>query len=112
MSDYARKEGDATNTTAVRELRKDRFRKFKSVREPVSRDFGNVTAIIYANETHIGRIVFKVELVRVYTMTDGSGEAFSFEFNDIPDAIRALKWALGWLWRARRHQRAIDKRWL
>ena len=106
MENKARKDGEQNVSEGRSEnqqgARKERFRPFKSVEEPVSFESGNVVAIIYANETHLGRLVFKVELVRLYTMYNGSGEAFSFEFSDIPHAIRCLKWAATWIWKERR----------
>jgi hypothetical protein len=92
------------------EMRKERFRNYRRSALADSEQFGNVVARIYANETHAGEVVFKVELVRRYSMSNGSGEAFSFEFRDIQEAIRGLKWALSWMWRAARQRRKSSKR--
>jgi hypothetical protein len=107
MENPNRKDGNL-NVSVVRseaELgqKKERFRNYRSSTLVDSRSFDSVFARIYANETHAGEVLFKVGLVRLYTMSNGSGEAFSFEKRDLSGAIKALKWAQSWLWKAERH---------
>jgi hypothetical protein len=117
MENYTRKEGVVNISEGRAEAeagqKRERFRAYKSSSVADTQAFGNVVARVYANETHAGELLYKVEVIRIYTMSNGSGEAFSFEAQDIPDAVRALKWAATWLWRARRQdRRRANSRWL
>ncbi|MDE2505795.1 MAG: hypothetical protein KGM43_01145 [Planctomycetota bacterium] len=115
MSNNTRKDGvvniSESRTEAEQGARKERFRNYRQSEVADHHRIGNIVCRIYANETHAGEVLFKVELVRIYTMSGGSGEAFSFEENDIVNAIRCLKWAAVWLWRARKRRADSRTRW-
>lgn len=92
------------------EIRRERFRSYRSSEVVDSEQFGSVVGRIYANVTHAGEVIFKLEVIRIYCMSNGSGEAFSYEFGEILDGIRCLKWAYGWMWRAYRERRRANRR--
>ena len=90
------------------EIRRERFRNYRFSEIADSEQFGSVVGRIYANETHAGEIIFKLEVIRIYCMSSGSGEAFNYEFGEILDGIRCLKWAYGWMWRGYRQLRRTN----
>ena len=114
MENKTRKDGGNNvsegRSEAVEGMKKERFRGYARSEIADSERFGNLAVRIYANETHAGEVIFKVELLRLYSMPNGSGEAFNYEECDLRNGIRGLKWALVWLWRARKRRHQEKKR--
>lgn len=77
--------------------------------EVTAHQSGNVIVRVYANRRWDGGVVFKTELVRAYSTPTGEGESFTFEVRDLYDAVRCLKWAQTWLWRAERQAKREAK---
>ena len=77
------------------------------------RQVGNVLAEIRVGETPRGAIVFRVEILRLYSSASGAEETSSLEPDDIKDAMKGVRWAMSWLWREeRRRAKELRRRWL
>ncbi|WZO97239.1 hypothetical protein EP7_004263 [Isosphaeraceae bacterium EP7] len=62
-----------------------------------SERFGMVVVYVYANRGRFDDLVFKVEMVRLYSSPAGIGETHNFETLDLIDAIKSLYWARRWI---------------
>lgn len=93
----------ADNETPAEGQKGVKERRANNVAPHETERFGNVVAKIFANQGPLNQVVFKLELVRLYSSPNGVGETHTFEFLDIMDAIRAADWA-------RKRIKVIEKR--